>query len=77
MTLAARAQVAADAKKAAAEAAAKDPTKFGSKKSKATAKQGAAKYTWDILASTGVPVADIPKFRCCCSQQKYLSHISV
>ena len=47
----------------AAEAVKTDPTKFSGKKSKAASKL-APKVTrqWDILRTSGIPEADIPKF---------------
>ncbi len=40
-----------------------DPTKFSGKKSKAAAKQGTAATQWGILAASGIPLSEIPKFR--------------
>jgi leucyl-tRNA synthetase len=41
----------------------KDPTKFGSKKSKAAAKAGSGVTQWGILKQSGIPESDIPAFR--------------
>ena len=41
-----------------------DPTKFSGKKSKAAAKQGTAATQWGILAASGIPVSELPNFRC-------------
>jgi len=39
-----------------------DPTKGHSKKSKAAAKTGDAKWQWEIMEGMGVPASEIPKF---------------
>lgn len=41
-----------------------DPAKFSGKKSKAAAKQGTATTQYGILRDNGIPVDDIPLFRC-------------
>ena len=45
-------------------AAEKDPAKFSGKKSKAAAKKGAGSTQWDILIRSGIPEAEVPRFRC-------------
>ena len=54
----------AEAAQTAASAAEKDPAKFSGKKSKAAAKKGAGSTQWDILIRSGIPEAEVPKFRC-------------
>eukprot|EP00854_Cymbomonas_tetramitiformis_P006329 gene6329-7584_t len=41
----------------------KDPTKFKGKKTKAVAKSGTEVYQWNILKSSGIDEAELPKFR--------------
>ena len=55
---------AAEAEAAQTAAAEKDPAKFSGKKSKAAAKKGAGSTQWDILIRSGIPEAEVPKFRC-------------
>ena len=40
------------------------PGQFVAKKSKAAAKKGPGNTQWAILKMSGIPEADIPKFRC-------------
>ena len=46
----------------AEEEAVKDPTKFKSNKSKAVAKQGSAKYQYEIMLALGIPREEVKKF---------------
>jgi hypothetical protein len=65
----------AEAAQTAASVAERDPAKFSGKKSKAAAKKGAGSTQWDILVRSGIPEAEVPKFRCALGRARFGAHL--